>query len=187
MTVDSRSDGDLIEACNHAGPEAAANAFGALYRRHRSYVLRVARRFTDDHDVAADVLQETFIYLLRQFPPTGKGLKLTARLTTFLYPIAKNFAISALRKAERFEAAAEAPEDLPDPAPASADHDAIERALAHLSSERREVLILRFVDDMTLKEIAAVLQIPLGTVKSRLHFALGALRENPKIKDLFEP
>ena len=54
-----------------------------------------------------------------------------------------------------------------------------------LSAERREVLTLRFVDDLSLAEIAAVLDVPLGTVKSRLHLAIRELREDRRIKDLF--
>jgi RNA polymerase sigma-70 factor (ECF subfamily) len=49
------------------------------------------------------------------------------------------------------------------------------------------VLTLRFVDDLTLAEIAVVLDIPLGTVKSRLHLAIRELRDDPRIKDLIEP
>lgn len=187
MTEDPRSDSELIEACNRASAEAAAEAFECLYRRHRGYVLRVATRFTHDHELAADVLQETFTYLLKRFPPSGKGLTLTARITTFLYPIVKNFAISSVRRSRRFERSDEAPDELADSADPPADTDLLDRALARLSAERREVLVLRFVDDMTLEEIAAVLRIPLGTVKSRLHLAIKALREDPQIKSLFAP
>ena len=60
-------------------------------------------------------------------------------------------------------------------APAEASEH--EKLVAGLPDGQREVVLLRFVDDMTLKEIAAALEIPLGTVKSRLHLALEALRE----------
>lgn len=181
------SDAALVTVCNRGGADAAARAFDTLYRRHRAFVLRVALRFVRERDVAADVLQETFMYLLRQFPPSGSGLRLTARLTTYLYPIAKNFAISAGRKRRRLE---HADDDLIEslPAPAGeAGGDSIDLALEGLSEERREVLTLRFVDDLSLEEIADALDIPLGTVKSRLHLALKALRDDPRIKDLFEP
>ena len=65
-------------------------------------MLRVALRFAPDIDTALDVLQDTFVQLLRRFPPTGDGITLTAKLTTLLYPIAKNSAISAARRAGRF-------------------------------------------------------------------------------------
>jgi RNA polymerase sigma-70 factor (ECF subfamily) len=75
-----------------------------------------------------------------------------------------------------------------DELPAETPSDgAIDAALAALSPERREVVTLRFVDDLSLAEIAAALDVPLGTVKSRLHLALKELREDSRIKDLFEP
>src|SRR5262245_24007362 len=118
--ADRRSDEELVDACNSAPADAATRAFEILYNRHRAYVLRVALRFTRDHELAADVLQETFGYLIKLFPPTGRGLTLTARLTTFLYPIAKNFAISAARRSRRLEVDDAARlEDLENPAPAS--------------------------------------------------------------------
>jgi RNA polymerase sigma-70 factor (ECF subfamily) len=49
------------------------------------------------------------------------------------------------------------------------------------------VLTLRFVDDLSLAEIAAALQVPLGTVKSRLHLAIKDLREDPRTKEFFGP
>ena len=179
---DPRSDDELIAVCNAGGAKEAAAAFEALYRRHRDYVLRVARRFARDRELALDSLQETFAYLLRKFPPSGEGLTLTARLQTFLYPVAKNCAISALRKSDRFATHDVVPEDLP--APHTAESEPLDAVLSGLSAERREVLTLRFVDGLSLEEIAAVLDIPIGTVKSRLHFAIRELREDPRIKDL---
>jgi len=184
--IDRRSDEELVAVCNGGDALEAARAFEALYRRHRDFVLRVARRFTRDRELALDALQETFAYLLTKFPPSSSGLTLTARLQTLLYPAAKNAAITAVRKARRYAGdgdevleaiAAEPP----------ADAGPIDAALAGLSPERREVLTLRFVDDLSLAEIAAALDVPLGTVKSRLHLALKELREDSRIKDLFEP
>ncbi len=186
--VDRRSDEELVDVCNVGDAESAAAAFEALYRRHRDFVLRVARRFTGDRDLALDALQDTFAYLLRKFPPAGGGLQLTAKLETLLYPVAKSSAITARRKAARLSGAGDTElEELPaapDPEPDSGSLDA---ALARLSAERREVLTLRFVDDLSLAEIAAALQVPLGTVKSRLHLAIKDLREDPRTKDLFDP
>ena len=73
---DPRSDETLVDICNHGHQRAAAKAFEALYLRHQDYVLRVALRFTPDIDTALDVLQDTFVQLLRRFPPTGEGIKL---------------------------------------------------------------------------------------------------------------
>lgn len=185
---DELSDQELVETCNRGGADDAARAFETLYRRHRDYVLRVALRFVRDRELAHDALQETFIYLLRKFPPVGPGLVLAARLETLLYPAAKHSAISALRKVrrDRAEPGEAALDDLPAEGE-TADAGVVDAALAALSPERREVLTLRFVDDLSLADIAAALGIPVGTVKSRLHLALKQLRENPDIKHLFDP
>ena len=182
---DPRSDETLVDICNHGHPRAAAKAFKALYLRHQDYVLRVALRFTPDIDTALDVLQDTFVQLLRRFPPTGEGITLTARLTTLLYPIAKNTAITAARKAGRFPVADDVtPEGVP-ARPAREDGD-IGRLLALLPPGQRETLTLRFVDGLSLSEIAEALGIPEGTVKSRLHGGVANLRASPLLDDFFD-
>ena len=162
---DSRSDEALIAAVNH-GDTAA---FEALYYRYRDWAAHMAFRFTGDRDLALDVLQETFLYFSRKFP----GFRLTAKLTTFLYPAVRNYSIAARRKKERYVSLDETTEEASEP-PAAAD---LPEALAKLPAEHREVLLLRFVDGLSLDEIAQTAQIPLGTVKSRLHYALKTLRE----------
>ena len=173
-----------MDICNHGHPRAATAAFEALYLRHKDYVLRVALRFTPDIDTALDVLQDTFVHLLRRFPPAGEGITLTARLTTLLYPIVKNTALTAARKAGRFPSSDDVtPEDVPAP-PVRDDRD-LGRVLANLPPGQREALTLRFVDGMSLSEIAAALGIPEGTVKSRLHGGIANLRASPLLADLF--
>ena len=184
---DRRSDRELVELCNRGSREEAVQAFETLYGRYRAYVTRVSLRFGADREAAVDVLQETFLYLLKKFPPAGEGLVLTAQLRSLLYPVAKHLTLSALRQRERID---DSEEFDPDRLPAPGSDDPVERdparlssALARLSAEHREVLLLRFADDMSLQDIADTLSIPLGTVKSRLHLAVRALRESPEIKD----
>lgn len=184
--ADRRSDQELVRLCNVGDAAEAARAFETLYERHKDYVIRVALRFVRDRDTALDVLQETFGYLLRKFPPTGDGLTLTAQLTTFLYPVARNNALTLLRKADRFPAdEGSNPDDLAQPVPRESGD--IADALGGLSAAHREVILLRFVDDMSLQDIAAALDIPVGTVKSRLHLAIRQLRESPQIRELHRP
>ena len=179
---DPRSDNALIAACNDGNAREAARAFEILYQRHKDYVLRVALRFVPDTDTALDVLQETFLYLLRRFPPTGPGINLTAKLTTLLYPVAKNTALTALRRTNRFPAAEVEPDELGTTgAAATGDAAAVIDALP---VRQREVLLLRFVDGMSLDEIAQALDIPLGTVKSRLHVGINRLRSSGAGDDL---
>ena len=182
---DGRSDEQLVDACNHGSAAEAHAAFETLYRRHKDFVMRVAMRYVRDNEMALDVLHESFTYLLRKFPPAGDGLTLTAKLTSLLYPVAKNSAISMMRKADRFPSSpGTEPDDLA--GKEEQDSESIKAILDDLSPEHREVILLRFVDDMPLADIAAALDLPVGTVKSRLHLALGRLRKSPQVKDFFE-
>ncbi len=179
-------DAHLVDICNHGDARDAADAFETLYKRHKDFVIRVALRFVPDNDSALDVLQETFTYLLRKFPPAGPGLTLTASLTSLLYPVARNSALTLRRKSDRFP---HSDKVLPDDLPAATNEGPsdIPALLRGLPDERREVLMLRFVDDLPLQDIATALDIPLGTVKSRLHLAIKTLRESPEAKKLLSP
>jgi len=178
---DARNDLELIAAINRGD----AAAFEALYFRYREWVVGLAHRFTGDGDSALDVMQETFLYFLRKFP----GFRLTASLKTFLYPAVRNLSIAARHKAGRYQATEADLERLehtvaPDQAEAGPGDLAV--VLARLSEEHREVLLLRFVDGLSLAEIAQATEIPLGTVKSRLHNALELLRQDEHTKEFFE-
>jgi len=175
--TDPRADQELIEAINRGDRTASE----ALYRRYSGWIYRLAWRFTGDRDLALDVLQETFAYLLTK-PPR---LTLTSKMTTFLYPTVKNLAIAARRKARRYASDEQVILSLP-----SRDEDTPSRAelaaaLSALPEAQREVLLMRFVDDMELREIAAALKIPEGTVNSRLHYALEALRGDERTRRHF--
>jgi RNA polymerase sigma-70 factor, ECF subfamily len=178
---DARSDHDLIAAVN----DGDHGAFEALYWRHRDWVVNLAFRCTGDHSLALDVLQETFLYFLKRFP----GFTLTCQLRSFLYPAVRNLAIAARRKAHRLQSlGAELPE-IEAPPPAStgdAARDQLAAVISTLPAAQREVLLLRFVDDLSLAEIADALEIPLGTVKSRLHHALDALRQDERTKKFYD-
>ena len=159
-----------------------ADAFETLYLRHRDWVHRLAWRFTGNTEDALDVLQETFIYVLRKLP----DLRLTASMTTFLYPVVKHVSLN-LRRRRRPSADEEILPALVDPTAPSAPRAELAAALGSLPHEQREVVLMRFVDDMTLDEIAKALAVPTGTVKSRLHRALETLRDDPRTRDYFLP
>lgn len=181
-TRDSRSDAVLIDLCNTGDRDTAVDAFEALYQRHKQYVLRVAYRYTQDSDLALDVLQETFSYILRKLPPSGEGLDLGSKLQTLLYVAAKNSAISLLRKTRRTDSAVD-PDELP--TPAYRDTSELAQLLRGLPAGQRELMTLRFVDDCSLRDIAGILDIPLGTVKSRLHQAIQGMRKSRYVKEFF--
>lgn len=176
---ESLDDQELIAAANH-GDSAA---FDQLYRKHRDWVVNLAYRFTADRELSLDILQETFLYFAKKFP----GFTLTCQLRSFLYPVVKNLAISAGQKARRYQSGEELFLTLEAPPPApEGEGEELRSALATLPSAQREVLVLRFIEGMDLAEIAAALSIPVGTVKSRLHHALAALRQNPNTKKFLE-
>ena len=179
---DAPSDQQLIAALN-AGD---AEAFEPLYLRYRDWVVGLAHRFTGDEGLALDVMQETFLYLLEKFP----GFRLTAQMKTFLYPAVKNLSIAARRKASRVqstEAEQQHLAQLPAAEIAFTNSAELSAVLASLSEEHREVLLLRFVDDLSLAEIAEAVNVPLGTVKSRLHNALEMLRSDRRANEFFCP
>ena len=179
--LEARSDLELIAAINSGD----AAAFEVLYFRYRDWVIGLAFRFTGDESAALDVMQETFLYVLKKFP----GFSLTANFKTFLYPAVRNLSIAARHKAARYQAAAgdlEQLENMPAPPLATPDGGDLEYFLARLPEEQREVILLRFVDGLSLSEIAAATNIALGTVKSRLHNALQSLRQDERTRNFFE-
>ena len=178
---EARSDVDLVAAIN----DGDAAAFEVLYFRYRDWVVGLAYRFTGDSDAALDVLQETFLYVLKKFP----GVRLTAQFKTFLYPAVRNLSIAARRKATRHQATAAELEQVENTAaaePSGPETADLGYVLGGLPEEQREVLRLRFVDGLSLAEIAEAMATPLGTVKSRLHNALEALRSDERTKKFFE-
>jgi RNA polymerase sigma-70 factor, ECF subfamily len=182
MQPDPRSDQVLVEAVNRG--ELAA--FDALYHRHRDWVHRLAYRFTRNHHDALEVFQETFTRLLARFP----GFHLSSRLTTYLYPVVRHLSIDLIRRKRRqiaggddcLEAVA-----ADESGPGDCARDDLGVVLEMLPESQREVLLMRFFDDMTLNEIAQALEIPTGTVKSRLHNALEALRADQRTREYFLP
>ena len=167
--IDTRSDQQLVDAINNGD----MHAFEVLYFRHRDWTVRLAMRFTGHHDDALDVLQETFAYLARKFP----GFVLTAALTTFLYPAVRNFSLAVRRKRRRATGNDDLLPLIAESSSATAAQSELERddwrsRFAALSPEHQEVLLMRFVDGLTLPEIATALDLPPGTVKSRLHYAI---------------
>ncbi|MBN1765200.1 MAG: RNA polymerase sigma factor [Sedimentisphaerales bacterium] len=175
------SDKQLIDQANKGDSEA----FAKLYYRYRDWVYRLACRFNTDHHQVMDVMQETFHYLLIKLP----DLELTARMTTFLYPVVKHLSLTQRNKTRRFQSIESNVSDLDIPAHISIDitesRRELSEALAILPGDQREVLLMRFVDDMSLDEIGTALEIPTGTVKSRLHRALKTLRDDPRTKNYF--
>jgi RNA polymerase sigma-70 factor (ECF subfamily) len=173
------SDQELIRLIN----EGDTDAFEVLYQRYKDWVFRLAWRFTGNQQDVLDVLQETFIYLLGKFP----GFDLTASMTTFLYPVVKNISLTIRSKSRRFISDEEILSEITVPTSneTNSSRSELVAVLAVLPGEQREVILMRYVDDMGLQEIATALNIPEGTVKSRLHNALQKLRDDPRTRNYF--
>jgi len=160
-------------------------AFDVLYHRYKDWTFRLAWRFAGNQTDAHDVVQEVFVYLAGKL---RTGLVLKAGLTTLLYPAVKHTALAIKRKRSRQKEMIEgtdvpAGDPGPDPAALRAE---LSQVMASLSDAHREVLLMRFVDDMTLEEIGVALGVPVGTVKSRLHHAIAGLKEDGRLRRYFE-
>ncbi|MCF7958326.1 MAG: sigma-70 family RNA polymerase sigma factor, partial [Phycisphaerae bacterium] len=150
----------------------------------RDWVYKLAWRFGRREDVASDVVQEVFSYLLWKFP----GFVLTARMTTFLYPVVKHLTIAMIKKNQKIVLDDELLDDAV--APPAVEGDDQRRAelavvLGRLTARQREIILMRYVDGMTLEEIAEALEMPMGTVKSSLHRGLKALKEDSGCRRYF--
>ncbi len=156
-----------------------ARAFPELVRRHRAAVFAFVLRWTQDRARAEDILQETWLKVVR----ASSDWSPRARFTTWLYTIARNACVDGARR-ERARAA-EPLESEPvsteshDPERAAASSElrpVLEAAIAALPDAQREVFLLREMAGIPFHEIARMTGAPEPTVKSRMRYALEALR-----------
>jgi RNA polymerase sigma-70 factor (ECF subfamily) len=107
-------------------------------------------------------------------------------MTTFLYPVVKHLSLNVRRASRVVRAASEKLSPSTQDAertPPDRSRSELAAALSTLPADQREVVLMRFLDDMSLEEIAQALDTPLNTVKSRLYRALDALREDPRTRE----
>jgi len=149
------------------------DAFAELVRRHERRVYNLALRMLGRSEDARDAAQDAFVSCYRNL----SKFRGDAAFSTWLHRIAVNACYDALRRRREMLGLDEAPE--PPPAP---DHgDAVttsvdvRRALLAVPEEFRTVLVLHDIQDLGYDEIARILEVPVGTVKSRLHRARLAL------------
>ena len=157
-------------------------AFLLLYERHRTPVFRFACRMLGSSTMAEDVTQECFLSVLRR-PEAFRAER--ASLRTYLCAIARHLALKQLRKRGEETIVDDAPDDAPahaggsDPLDVVLQQeaaDAVRQAVAALPPLQREAVVLFEYQEMSLADIAAVCEIDVGTVKSRLHRARERLR-----------
>lgn len=165
---------DLIRR-SQVGDEGA---FAALFHKYKNLVYKTAYLMLGDANEAEDVLQEVFIQVhksLHTFQPT-KGA-----FTTWLHRITVNHCLNRRRKRLLSTLSLDelSPTSLTDhsPSPDSRLGEEVQQVLSRLSEKQQAVVILRYYWELAYSEIAYILDIPLGTVKSRLGLALRTLRK----------
>lgn len=167
-----------------------ARAFDRLLKRHGGPIYNFILRHVHNATLAEDLTQETFMRVIRG----AAEYERRAKFTTWLYTIARNQCIDALRRAKHrrhpsLDQPIEASEsrtlgdtvksDLPDSERGVADSEftvALERALAKLPEEQREVFLMRQYQNLQFQEIAEITGVSANTVKSRMRYALENLQ-----------
>jgi RNA polymerase sigma-70 factor, ECF subfamily len=154
-----------------------AEAFREMVSEMERPLLYFATKLLGDEDGALDVLQKTWLRAFRMV----RQLEEPQHLRAWLYQIVRGLAVDALRKrasVQRLEQeyAEQQPEAGEEP---TFDHDdaaAVHRALDELEPRLREVLLLHFLEDLPIAEVATIVGCPEGTVKSRMHHGKRLLR-----------
>ncbi len=172
------TDEDLFRAWQHSD---AGSLETLVQRYHAPLLAHLYRALTDTH-LAEDLVQETFIRLIRDAQSYHYPRPFRPWLYAIAHHLASNYRTSAY--ARRVELRAEMPAmQAREPGPAEwfdrwERHHNLRKALAHLNVEQREVLSLRFGQELSIQETSAILSIPPGTVKSRTFTALRLLRSS---------
>ena len=156
------------------------DAFGELVEQYRDNVYRLAYRMCGNAYDADEAAQETFVAAWRALP----NFRGDAKFSTWLYRLTTNAAIDVMRREKRHQTVGdgemmELADDADSPQETverTEQQEAVQKALATLSEEYREVLLLRYMEELDYTEIDEVLQLPSGTVKSRINRAKAALK-----------
>ncbi len=195
MTVKTKkgvepSDEELIERFQKGDREA----FEQIVERYKDQLLNFAYRFLGSRQEAEDVVQDTFLRVYRN----RKAYRRVARFSTWIYTIAGNLAKTELRKRKRrklfsisdlgFEEKDYEISDLTynpeDDVEGTLKEEIIQKEIQRLPPKFREVIILRDVQGLSYEEIALILKIPIGTVKSRVNRA--RLRLQKRLKEILD-
>lgn len=177
VTETSASDAELIERVrsNDLG------ALGHLFDRYYNQVYRAAAAITQDSAVADDIAQECFLKIHRYANRIDTALP----LTPWLYRVTVNLSYTWISRQKKRRVSLETVVDrLISPAWHTPDQAAernelqeqVQQAIRELNFSQRVVVVLHYLNGLSLEEIATILDCPLGTVKSRLYYARENLR-----------
>lgn len=162
-------------------PEArqqVPDGLAAAYYLHFVQLVRLARQLVDDTDTAEEVVQDVFVRLKRRGQPSAPSL-------AYLRAAVLNQSRSVLRRrrlVRRHDAVRLTPElPLSDVAVGVAERDLIRRAIAGLPARQREVLVLRYYEDLPLQEIAATLGISVNATSAAISRALDSISDALKV------
>ena len=158
-----------------------ADAFEQLVVAYRDQVFRLALRMCGNEADADEVAQEAFLSAWKALP----NFRGDSQFSTWLYQLTSHAAIDLMRREKRQIAAEDITEvSAPDPGPSpqqqaerSETRQAVRDAMGQLSPEYRQIVVLRFLQELSYEEIGAVLKLPPGTVKSRLNRAKSQLKD----------
>ncbi len=169
-------------------------AFDILVRRYKDQLLNFIYRFVGNRSDAEDIVQETFLRVYKN----KHYYKEIAKFSTWVYTIAGNLAKTELRRRKRHKIFSvsnfvneERDYDIPDrehsperKVDSSIQENIIQKAIGKLPTKFKEVIILRDIQGFAYEEISQILNIPLGTVKSRVN--RGRLKLQEDLKFLYE-
>jgi len=177
--VSQLSDGKLVRQLQLGD----LGALGVLYDRHRQLVFRTALGITGDPEAAADLLQDVFLRMHR----FSHRIDTDRPLQPWLYRATTNLTYSWIKRRHRWsrflnEMAASITRNRKPSHARTAERDndewqSVQQALRSLPIAQRVVVVLYYLNDLSLQETSDVLEIPVGTVKSRLHYGRIALKK----------
>ena len=165
-------DADLVTRAQRGDEAAFADIVEAVTDRF----LSVAHRILHDRQLAEDATQQALVKVWKHLP----GLRDSSRFEAWSYQLLVKACYSEAKRHRRWRSDTSLrlvdPPTVPDGTGRIVTRDQMERALRRISFEHRAVLVLRYYIDLPIEEVAVALDIPLGTVKSRLHRAHQTLR-----------
>jgi RNA polymerase sigma-70 factor (ECF subfamily) len=187
-TISATTEQDEIELVA-ASKRGDQDAFAQLVQQHQRRVFNLVFRMLQQYEESNEVTQEAFLAVWQNLP-TFRG---EARFSTWLYRIAYNCALKQLEQRKRDQALkvavqaellpGEGYEPIDAQLEAHSRQELIHEQLAHLPAKYRIVLVLRHLQDMTYEEMADILTMPIGTIKTHLFRARNLLKERLEMFD----